>query len=154
MNLASYQLLQPAMCAAYLHRRAAFKLLNKLKTPLEARAQRRTSCDDKIGIILLSPCISYTTNLWLYYEWAIPFHLDFQSFSCSPDCNVFNSACTDNSSFRCSTSAYLCRTNWIFVCRASLRQVTASIDALRLLLFHAYFSVHQYFKDLFFHPIC
>lgn len=27
---------------------------------LEARAQRRTSCDDKIGIILLSPCISYT----------------------------------------------------------------------------------------------
>lgn len=30
MNLASYQLLQPAMCAAYLHRRAACKL-NKLE---------------------------------------------------------------------------------------------------------------------------
>lgn len=26
MNLASYQLLQPAMYAAYLHRRAAFKM--------------------------------------------------------------------------------------------------------------------------------
>lgn len=36
-----------------------------------------------------------------------PFILDFQSFSCSPDCNVFDSACTDNSSFRCSSSAYL-----------------------------------------------
>lgn len=83
-----------------------------------------------------------------------PFILDFQSFSCSPDCNVFDSACTDHSSFRCSTSAYLMQISWIFVCRASLRQVTASIDALRLLLFHAYFSVHQYFKDLFFHPIC
>nr|DAH56155.1 MAG TPA: hypothetical protein [Caudoviricetes sp.]DAV76092.1 MAG TPA: hypothetical protein [Caudoviricetes sp.] len=36
---------------------------------LEARAQRRTSCDDKIGIILLSPCISYTTNLLIiFYE--------------------------------------------------------------------------------------
>lgn len=68
MNLASYQLLQPAMCAAYLHRRAAFKL-NKFEYNelyfLEARAQRRTSCDDKIGIILLSPCISYTTSLWV-----------------------------------------------------------------------------------------
>ena len=36
---------------------------------LEVRAQRRTSCDDKIGIILLSPCISYTTNLLIiFYE--------------------------------------------------------------------------------------
>lgn len=154
MNLASYQLLQPAMYAAYLHRRAAFKLLNKLKTPLEAMAQRRTSCDDKIGIILLSPCISYTTSLWLYCEWTIPFHLDFQSFPCSPDCNVFNSACTDNSSFRCSPSAYLMQISWISVCRASFRRVTAPNGALRLLLFHAYFSVHQYVKDLFFHPIC
>ena len=66
-------------------------------------------------------------------------NLDFQSFSCSPDCNVFNSACTDNSSFRCSPSAYLMQISWIFVCRASFRQVTASIDALRLLLLHAYY---------------
>nr|DAW39490.1 MAG TPA: hypothetical protein [Bacteriophage sp.] len=29
------------------------------------------------------------------------------------------------------------------------RQVTASIDALRLLLFHAYYSVRQYIKELF-----
>lgn len=43
-----------------------------------------------------------------------PFILDFQSFSCSPDCNVFNSACTDNSSFRCSSSAYLMQISWIF----------------------------------------
>ena len=32
-----------------------------------------------------------------------------------------------------------CRINWIFVCRASFHQVTASIDALRLLLLHAYY---------------
>ena len=66
-------------------------------------------------------------------------NLDFQSFSCSPDCNVFDSACTDNSSFRCSPSAYLMQISWIFVCRASFRQVTASIDALQLLLLHAYY---------------
>lgn len=36
---------------------------------LEAMAQRRTSCDDKIGIILLSPCISYTNSLLIiFYE--------------------------------------------------------------------------------------
>lgn len=39
--------------------------LNTMNNTLEARAQRRTSCDDKIGIILLSPCISYTTSLWV-----------------------------------------------------------------------------------------
>ena len=73
-------------------------------------------------------------------------HLDFQSFSCSPDCNVLGSACTDNSSFRCSPSAYLMQISWIFVCRASFRQVTASIDALQLLLLHAYYfcaSIYQ-----------
>ena len=47
-----------------------------------------------------------------------------------------------------------CRTNWISVCRASFHRVTAPNGALRLLLFHAYFSVHQYVKDLFFFPIC
>lgn len=66
-------------------------------------------------------------------------NLDFQSFSCSPDCNVFGSACTDHSSFRCSTSAYLMQISWIFVCRASLHRVTAPNGALRLLLFHAYY---------------
>lgn len=66
-------------------------------------------------------------------------HLDFLSFPSSPDCNVFGSACTDNSSFRCSPSAYLMQISWIFVCRASFRQVTASIDALQLLLLHAYY---------------
>ena len=66
-------------------------------------------------------------------------NLDFQSFSCSPDCNVFNSACTDNSSFRCSTSAYLMQISWISVCRASFHRVTAPNGALRLLLFHAYY---------------
>lgn len=63
----------------------------------------------------------------------------FRTFPCSPDCNVLSSACTDNSSFRCSPSAYLMQISWIFVCRASFRQVTASIDALQLLLFHAYY---------------
>lgn len=77
-----------------------------------------------------------------------PFTLDFRSSPCSPDCNVFTSACIDNSSFRCSPPAYLMQISWIFVLRASFRQVTASSDALRLLLFHAYFSVRQYVKEL------
>lgn len=63
-----------------------------------------------------------------------------------PDRNVLGSACTDNSSFRCSSSAYLMQISWIFVCRASFRQVTASIDALRLLLFHAYYFCASIFQ--------
>lgn len=113
---------------------------------LEARAQRRTSCDDKIGIILLSPCISYTTNLLIiFYEEQFSLHLDL------PDCNVFGSACTDNSSFRCSPSAYLMQISWIFVCRASFRQVTASIDALQLLLLHAYYFCASTCQRTIFH---
>nr|DAT81919.1 MAG TPA: hypothetical protein [Caudoviricetes sp.] len=41
--------------------------MKRNKNYLEARAQRRTSCDDKNGIILLSPCISYTTSLLSFY---------------------------------------------------------------------------------------
>lgn len=91
--------------------------MKRNKNYLEARAQRRTSCDDKNGIILLSPCISYTTSLLSFYIvriWLKSFTLDFQSFPCSPDCNVFTSACTDDSSFRCSTSVYLMQISWIF----------------------------------------
>ena len=108
MNLASYQLLQPAICAAYLHRRAAFYLLNKPKTfwrlglneePL-AMIRSVSFCYRRASVTLLAS--------WLYFmNEQFSLNLDFQSFSCSPDCNVFNSACTDNSSFRCSTSAYL-----------------------------------------------
>ena len=68
-----------------------------------------------------------------------------------PDCNVFGSACTDNSSFRCSPSAYLMQISWIFVCRASFRQVTASIDALRLLLLHAYYFCASTCQRTIFH---
>ena len=68
-----------------------------------------------------------------------------------PDCNVFGSACTDNSSFRCSTSAYLMQISWIFVCRASFRQVTASIDAIRLLLLHAYYFCASTCQRTIFH---
>ena len=83
---------------------------------------------------------NYTSLLFVFImNEQFSLHLDFQSFPCSPDCNVFGSACTDNSSFRCSPSAYLMQISWIFVCRASFRQVTASIDALQLLLLHAYY---------------
>nr|DAV76091.1 MAG TPA: hypothetical protein [Caudoviricetes sp.] len=68
-----------------------------------------------------------------------------------PDCNVFGSACTDNSSFRCSPSAYLMQISWIFVCRASFRQVTASIDALQLLLLHAYYFCASTCQRTIFH---
>ena len=116
---------------------------------LEARAQRRTTCDDKIGIICYrrASVTLLTSELLLNDEDKSSFGI-FRAFPCSPDCNIFGSACTDYSSFRCSPSAYLMQISWIFVCRASLRQVTASIDALRLLLFHAYFSVRQYVKEL------
>lgn len=58
----------------------------------------------------------YTNRLSLILLWMNNSHftLDFQSFSCSPDCNVFTSACTDDSSFRCSTSVYLMQISWIF----------------------------------------
>lgn len=83
---------------------------------------------------------NYTSLLFVFImNEQFSLHLDFQSFPCSPDCNVFGSACTDNSSFRCSPSAYLMQISWIFVYRASFRQVTASIDALQLLLLHAYY---------------
>lgn len=83
---------------------------------------------------------NYTSLLFVFImNEQFSLHLDFQSFPCSPDCNVFGSACTDNSSFRCSPSAYLMQISLIFVCRASFRQVTASIDALQLLLLHAYY---------------
>ena len=83
---------------------------------------------------------NYTSLLFVFImNEQFSLHLDFQSFPCSPDCNVLGSACTDNSSFRCSPSAYLMQISWIFVCRASFRQVTASIDALQLLLLHAYY---------------
>ena len=65
----------------------------------------------------MSPCFHYTNHLFVFYIvriWLKSFTLDFQSFPCSPDCNVFDSACTDNSSFRCSSSAYLMQISWIF----------------------------------------
>ena len=89
---------------------------------------------------------------WLYFmNEQFSLHLDFQSFPCSPDCNILGSACTDNSSFRCSPSAYLMQISWIFVCRASFRQVTASIDALRLLLLHAYYFCASTCQRTIFH---
>ena len=51
---------------------------------------------------------NYTSLLFVFImNEQFSLNLDFQSFPSSPDCNVFNSACTDNSSFRCSSSAYL-----------------------------------------------
>lgn len=95
---------------------------------------------------------NYTSLLFVFImNEQFSLHLDFQSFPCSPDCNVFGSACTDNSSFRCSPSAYLMQISWIFVCRASFRQVTASIDALQLLLLHAYYFCASTCQRTIFH---
>lgn len=98
-------------------------------------------------------CASIYTNRLFAFIMNVQFslHLDFQSFPCSPDCNVLGSACTDNSSFRCSPSAYLMQISWIFVCRASFRQVTASIDALQLLLLHAYYFCASTCQRTIFH---
>lgn len=61
-------------------------------------------------------CASNYTSLLFDFimNEQFPFHLDFQSFSCSQDCNVFASACIDDSSFRCSPSAYLMQISLIF----------------------------------------
>lgn len=57
----------------------------------------------------------YTNRLFDFImNEQFPFHLDFQSFPSSPDCNVFTSACIDDSSFRCSPSVYLMQISWIF----------------------------------------
>ena len=151
MNLASYQLLQPAMYAAYLHRRAAFLIeliwiwiqwitfwrLGLNEEPL-AMIRSVSFCYRRASVTLLTS--------WLYFmNEQFSLHLDL------PDCNVFGSACTDNSSFRCSPSAYLMQISWIFVCRASFRQVTASIDALQLLLLHAYYFCASTCQRTIFH---
>ena len=89
---------------------------------------------------------NYTSLLFVFImNEQFSLHLDL------PDCNVFGSACTDNSSFRRSSSAYLMQISWIFVCRASFRQVTASIDALRLLLLHAYYFCASTCQRTIFH---
>ena len=95
----------------------------------------------------------YTSLLWVVIWMMKINHLFgfFRTFPCSPDCNVLGSACTDNSSFRCSPSAYLMQISWIFVCRASFRQVTASIDALQLLLLHAYYFCASTCQRTIFH---
>ena len=80
-----------------------------------------------------SLCLLYSANM------IKVIHIGFSELSLLTRLNVFTSACIDDSSFLCSSSAYLIRLARFFVLRASLRQVTASIDALRLLLFHATF---------------
>lgn len=98
--------------------------------------------DDKNGIFQLSLCYHlHQSPLCLLYSANMikVIHIGFSELSLLTRLNVFTSACIDDSSFRCSSSAYLIRLARFFVLRASLRQVTASIDALRLLLFHATF---------------
>nr|DAH47011.1 MAG TPA: hypothetical protein [Caudoviricetes sp.] len=41
--------------------------------------------------------------------------------------------------------------SWIFVCRASFRRVPASIDAIQLLLFHAYYFCASICQRTIFH---
>lgn len=71
--------------------------------------------DDKKSVSSSCRCATIYTSRFFVLIWNVQFslHLDFQSFPCSPDCNVFDSACTDNSSFRCSSSAYLMQISWI-----------------------------------------
>lgn len=159
MNLASYQLLQPAMYAAYLHRRAAFLIeliwiWNTMNYFLEETEDSNPHLTTIRTVSSSCRCASnYTSLLWVVIWMMKINHLFgfFRTFPCSPDCNVFGSACTDNSSFRCSPSAYLMQISWIFVCRASFRQVTASIDALQLLLLHAYYFCASTCQRTIFH---
>lgn len=81
-------------------------------------------------VSLVTDCATiYANRLFVFIVriWIKVIHIGFPSFPCSPDCNIFMSAYTDNSSFRCSSSYYLMQNNWISVCRASFRQVTALI---------------------------
>lgn len=76
MNLASYQLLQPAMCAAYLHRRAAFKS-DKFEYKINYFLEETEDSNPHLTTIrtVSSSCrcaSNYTCLLFdFYHEWAI-----------------------------------------------------------------------------------
>ena len=129
--------------------------MKRNKNYLEARAQRRTSCDDKNGIILLSPCISYTTSLLSFYIvriWIKVIHIGFSKLFLLTRLNIFTSACIDYSSFRCSSSAYLIRLAGFFVLRASFHQSHGAHCAIQLLLFPRHFLTDvskNYFSNPF-----
>ena len=145
------------MCAAYSHERAACEILINLNTMnyiLEAKRDLNPHITTIRTVSSSCRCATiYAIRLWVVIWMMKINHLFwiFRTFPCSPDCNVLGSACTDNSSFRCSPSAYLMQISWIFVCRASFRQVTASIDALRLLLLHAYYFCASTCQRTIFH---
>lgn len=65
-----------------------------------------------VAVLPITPITSL--SFYIVRIWLKSFTLDFQSFSCSQDCNVFTSACIDDSSFRCSPSAYLMQISLIF----------------------------------------
>ena len=133
------------MCTAYLHRPAACLKINNKFEYNELHLCRLGLNEEPLAMIRLvsfcyrrAPVTLLASELLLNDEDKSSFGI-FRAFPCSPDCNVLGSACIDDSLFRCSPSAYLMQISWIFVCRASFHQVTASIDALRLLLLHAYY---------------
>lgn len=106
--------------------------------------------DDKNGIFQLSLCYHLHQSLLCLnmceYELKV-IHIGFSELFLLTRLNVFTSACIDDSSFRCSPSAYLIRLAGFFVLRASFHQVTASNDALRLLPFPRHFF-YRYVKEL------
>ena len=62
-------------------------------------------------------------------------HIGFSELFLLTRLNIFTSACIDDSSFRCSPSAYLIRLAGFFVLRASFHQSHGAHCAIQLLLF-------------------
>lgn len=95
---------------------------------------------------------NYTSLLWVVIWMMKINHLFgfFRTFPCSPDCNVLGSACTDNSSFLCSPSAYLMQISWISYV---VRPFAGSRHPLMLSSY--FFSTHtisvHHVKEQFFH---
>lgn len=120
MNLASYQLLQPAMCAAYLHRRAAFKS-DKFEYKINYFLEETEDSNPHLTTIrtVSSSCrcaSNYTSLLFdFYHEWAI-----LTSFGFSELFHVHQTATfwavLAPTILRSGVVRLLtwCRTNWIF----------------------------------------
>ena len=114
------------------------------------------SHDDKNGIFQLSLCFQLHQSplcLFLYSANMIKvIHIGFSELFLLTRLNIFTSACIDDSSFRCSSSAYLIRLAGFVVLRASFHQSHGAHCAIQLLLFPRHFLTDvskNYFSNPF-----
>ena len=95
-----------------------------------------------------SLCLLYSANM------IKVIHIGFSELFLLTRLNIFTSACIDDSSFRCSPSAYLIRlAGFPYVVRPFTGSRRPTVLSGYFFSTHT-ISVHQYVKELFFNPIC